>query len=192
MKKHHFYSLIAVIAALALTAAACGSDADTSSTNTDDTSSIDVGENLPLADDTTNAPLTEGACLPDEPDCEDTIVIDPEDVTDLSDTTGEATSSGMTVEGGLSITEALASPVEGIIAVRGHLFDKGSPMLCEELVGGGEGYGCEGERISVSNVDLESFPNIVFFEGTAYTEDEITLFGELIDGTLTVDELVAQ
>jgi hypothetical protein len=192
MKKHHFSSLLAVIAALALTAAACGSDAETSSTITDDTSSIDVGENLPLADDTTNAPLTEGACLPDEPDCEDTIVIDADDVTDLSDTTGGATSSGMPVDGGLSITEALASPVQGIIAVRGHLFDKGSPMLCEKLVGGGEGYVCEGERISVANVDLESFPDIVFLEGTTYTEEEVTLFGELIDGTLTVDELVAQ
>ena len=192
MKKHHFSSLIALIAALALTAAACGSDGDTGSTNPDDTSSIDVGENLPLADDATNTPLTEGACIPDEPDCEDTSVIDPEDVTDLSDTTGEAASSGMTVDGGLSITEALASPVQGIIAVRGHLFDKGSPMLCEKLVGGGEGYGCEGETISIANVDLESFPDIVFFEGTAYTEQEVTLFGVLIDGTLTVDKLVAQ
>ena len=97
----------------------------------------------------------------------------------------------MTIDGGLTIAEALATDATGIIAVRGHLFDDGTGFqLCESLIGLGERYGCDGDHIAVTNIDIEAVPDIVFFEGTTYTEDEITLFGELTDDTLVVDPLV--
>ena len=80
----------------------------------------------------------------------------------------------------------------GIIAIHGHLFDDSSGLqLCESLIGLGERYGCDGEHIAVTNLDPTEVPDVVFFEGTTYTEDEITLFGELTEGTLTVDRLVS-
>jgi len=64
-----------------LLATACGSDDDTSST----TVAPAAGE-LPPADEPSE-PLTEPACLEDEPDCDDTLVVDeePQDLPDATD-----------------------------------------------------------------------------------------------------------
>lgn len=199
-KKRHPLYLVALIAALLLTAAACGSDSDPGST-TSDAPIVDDGGGLPLADgEPPDVPFAEGACLPDEPECEDTLVEEP-DVRDLPDAptedpnkepAGTAADSGMTASGGLTIPEALATDASGTIAIRGHLFDDGGGLqLCESLIGLGERYGCDGQRISVTDLDAKQVPEIVLFEGTTYTEEQITLFGELIDRTLVVDQLVA-
>ena len=190
---------LATLAALALTAAACGS-----SSNADDTTTADDTEGSPLAgaDEAGDTPAVAGVCAPGHPDCEDTLVVAP-DVSDLPSTgdegpvpgaTDAVRSSGTTIDGGLTISEALATDATGILAVKGHFFDDGTgPRLCEGLVGLGERYGCDGQHISVTNLDSDTLgTSVVFHDGLTYTEDLLTLFGELVDGSLIVDNLVAR
>lgn len=181
LNTRHLLALVATVTALLLTAAACGSDSDPGLTTGEVPTTEDSG-GLPLADDGADTPVVSSMCAPGEPDCEDTAVTD----------SGVASSSGMTVGDGLSIPEALGTDATGIIAVHGHLFDDGGGLqLCENLVSLGERYGCDAAHISVADLDLTEVADIVLLEGTSYTEDEVTLFGELVDGTLTVDSLVA-
>ncbi len=188
---------LATLAALALTAAACGS-----SSNADDTTTADDTEGSPLAgaDEAGDAPVVAGVCAPGHPDCEDTLVVDP-DVSDLPSTGDEGPVPGATdavivvptIDGGLTISEALATDATGILAVKGHFFDDGTgPRLCEGLVGLGERYGCDGQHISVTNLDSDTLgTSVVFHDGLTYTEDLLTLFGELVDGSLIVEPLRA-
>lgn len=190
---------LAVVMAALLVAAACGSDTATTPT-TGGVPTINDRNGLPLAETGEDAPIVAGMCAQGEPDCEDTIVVDHE-VQDLPDTNDNpealpnvadaATNSGMVVGGGLSIPEVLTTDATGIVAVRGHLFDDGSSLLfCERLVGLGERYGCGGEGIPITGLDPTRVPDVVFLEGTTYTELEIILFGEVVDGTLVVNDLV--
>jgi hypothetical protein len=180
LNTRHLFALVATVTALLLTAAACGSDSEPGLTTGEVPTTEDSG-GLPLADDGADTPVVSGVCAPGEPDCEDTAV---------SNSDSES-SSGMTVGDGLSIPEALATDATGMIAVHGHLFDDGGGLqLCEKLVSLGERYGCDAAHISVADLDLTTVSDIVLLEGTSYTEDELTLFGELVDGTLTVDSLV--
>lgn len=110
-----------------------------------------------------------------------------------SDGGGEVdSSSGMTVDGGLSVSEALdsdAAGVTGVLAVKGHLYDEGAgAALCETLTGGGERYICGGPLLPVEGLDLEPLRDaVIIHDGLTYTEDEITLLGEIVDGTFVVD-----
>ena len=115
---------------------------------------------------------------------------DSEELPVLDDDGG--TSLGMPIDGGLTVSEALATEATGTLAVKGHLFDDGTgPQLCEGLVGLGEQYGCDGEHIALTNLDLATIGDaLVFHEGLTYTEDAVTLFGELVDGSFIVDSLV--
>ena len=104
-------------------------------------------------------------------------------------------SSGMTVEGGLSVSEALdsdATGVTGVLAVKGHLYDEGmGAALCETLTGGGERYTCGGPLLPVEGLDLESIRDaVIIHDGLTYTEEEITVLGEIVDGSLVVDPTV--
>lgn len=62
-----------------------------------------------------------GACIADEPDCDDTAVPggDPSDLPPPADTPDEPSPTGMLVGGGLSVADALATDATGIIAVKG-------------------------------------------------------------------------
>jgi len=81
----------------------------------------------------------------------------------------------MVVDGGLSVEAALGSDATGVVAVRGHLFDDGTGLrLCEGLVSLGERFDYFGERIEVNNLDVETVPDVVFLEGTTFTDDETT------------------
>lgn len=187
--------LIAPLAAMALVATACGSGDEADTTTAEEVPEVaDADDGLPLADGDAEPVPGEGPCAEGEPDCEE-IEDDPkpEDLPDASESGDDAaSSSGMTADGSLSIAETLASDVTGMVAVHGHLFDDGTGLrLCESLRGLGERYGCDGEQLEVNNLDIETVPDIVFFEGTAYTEEELVLFGELVSGTLVVDSLVA-
>ena len=100
--------------------------------------------------------------------------------------------SGMTVAGGLRVSEALdgdATGVTGVLAVKGHLYDDGEgTALCETLTGGGERYICGGPLLPVEGLDLEPIRDaVIIHDGLTYTEEEITVLGEIIDGTLVVD-----
>ena len=142
--------------------------------------------------------ITSGQCAEDTPDCDDAAVIDEDAAPDVSqpptsDGGGAVDSaSGMTVAGGLRVSEALdgdATGVTGVLAVKGHLYDDGEgTALCETLTGGGERYICGGPLLPVEGLDLEPIREaVIIHDGLTYTEEEITVLGEIIDGTLVVD-----
>jgi hypothetical protein len=187
-------ALFGFVVLVAMFGVSCGSSGDEETVTDEELSeTVGIDDGLPLADDEADSVGDESPCVEGEPDCEDVIAGDTqaEDLPDSSDDDQSVAGSGMTVDGGLSIAEALAGDTTGVLAIRGHLFDDGSGLrLCERLVGAGERYACDGRWVDVTNVDSDAVPDIVFLEGTTYTENEITLFGELIDGVLVVDPLV--
>lgn len=193
-----------VVGGLALAAAACGSATSESET---DTGLAPVSDGLPLADQEAGEPSVQAACLPEEPLCEDSAADSGQEPPQTSD---EATprvpavdtgpeeisggeTAGMPVEGGLTIAEALATEATGVIAVQGHLYvDQDGTQLCDELVGGGERYVCGGALLDLADFDPAILgPALVFHDGLTYTEETITLFGELDDGLFAVENLVA-
>ncbi len=203
-KRKHAIRLAAVLAAVALTAAACGSGSDDSDATVEaDTVGINDAGELPLADDSDSddGAVVAAACAPGEPDCEDTLVSDTV-VTDLPSTDQEeapetdpsaVSSSGMPVDGGLTIPEALATDATGVLAVTGKLFgDETGVRLCEGLVGLGERYGCDGVSLPLDSLDLEVFGSaVVYHEGITYIEEPVTLFGEMVDGSFVLADHVA-
>lgn len=198
LKQRHLLTLAALVGALGLVAGACGSDGEPG-LSTGDVATIEDSDGLPLADDTGDTPVVSGMCAPGEPDCEDTLVKDT-GVQDLPDPSGRdehagdpPVSSGMTIDGGMTVSEAVATGATGVLAVKGQLFDDGTGLqLCEGLVGLGERYGCDGKHIWVINVDLETVgASVVYHDGIVYTEEVVTLLGELVDGSLIVDNLAA-
>jgi hypothetical protein len=203
--------MTSMLAAIVLAAVACGSEVDTADTADidanavtagDTTSDQDTGELPVVSDDqVVDTPVVAGMCAPGEPDCEDTLVIDPpvkdlpppDDEEEVTATADDSGSSGMTIDGGLTISEALATDATGILAVKGHFYDDGTgPGLCEGLIGLGERYGCDGEYVSITNFDNASAGmDLVIHDGLTYTEELVTVFGELVDGSLAIDNLVA-
>lgn len=185
-----------LLVAAAFFAAACGSTANS-------------GELSELDPNASDGPGTADACLVGERECNDTPPVDAE-VTDLPDnSTPEETDpttdepevtdkpveqihTGNTVDGGLTVSEALATDATGILAVKGQLFDDGTGMrLCERLIGLGERYGCDGASVEVVNLDTEAASGfLIFHEGTTFTEGPITLFGELVDGSLLLGHAI--
>jgi hypothetical protein len=134
-----------------------------------------------------------GMCVETEPDCDDVGVVSGDDAGDI----GSAGSAGMLADGGLTVSEALATEASGVIAVKGFVVaDSDGVRLCEALaessppqcggaamllagmtvtdldaLGGGEGF------------DLESS------QGVSWTDDSVSLFGEMVDGDFVVDLL---
>ena len=123
-------------------------------------------------------------CEADAPDCGDAIPSDEPDGT-------ETPSMGVPVDGGLTVTEALSRSATGVIAIQGFLFDDGSgPKLCEALA---ESFPpqCGGASIPVSgHVGTFDVP-LVSEQGVTWTDQPVTLFGEIIDRTFVVDSTVS-
>lgn len=161
--------LFGVFGLLTLLAAACGgSDDDAPGQESDVTVTSVVGDSGAGDPDTSEPQTSEGG--------------------------GEAdSSSGMSVNGGLTVSEALSTDAEGVLAVRGHLYDEGTGAgLCESLTGGGERYTCGGALLPVEGLDLEPIQDVVIVhDGLTYTEEEITVLGAIVDGTLVVDPTVS-
>jgi hypothetical protein len=187
MAKKRWLCLVVVVAFLST---ACGdSDANVDSGDGDE---IPVN---PVAGD--GDVSTEPMCVEDEPDCDDTAVIPdegqdlptPDDEPATATNTGEV-SSGMTVDGGLTVSEALATNATGTLAVRGYGFvEESGSRICESLAPGGERYECGGASVEVANLDLDTIgATVVIHDGLTYSDEEITVLGELVDGVLTVDQ----
>lgn len=202
LKRNRTRSFGYLMVAAALFVAACGSTADSGEPTIVDPNGGETSDGLPVSDvdNEGDDPGTADACLVDEPECNDTPPVDA-DVTDLPLTPDDEpdatkpddpTLSGVTVDGGLTISEALSTEAEGTLAVNGHLIADGDGIrLCEGLVGLGERYGCDGAAIDVINLNLEAASGfLIFHEGISYTETPITLFGELVDGSLVLRESV--
>jgi hypothetical protein len=185
MAKKRWLGLVVVVAFFST---ACG-DSDVDSGDGDE-----IPVNPDAGDDNVS---TEPMCVEDEPDCDDTAAIPdegqdlptPDDEPATAADTGEL-SSGMTVDGGLTVSEALATEATGTLAVRGFGFvEESGSRICESLAPGGERYECGGASVEVANLDLEAMgATVVIHDGLTYSDGEITVLGELLDGVLTVDQ----
>lgn len=149
-------------------------------------------QELPINDNpATDDPLVNSVCAPGEPECEDTSVVvevdDPE-FEPLPDST-----SGPTFHGELTVSAAVGLEGEGTVAVRGYLFfDEDGKSLCEELAPGGERYECGVARIPVENLSFEVFGDlIVHHDGLTYSQEPVSVLGELVDGVLIVSAFVS-
>ncbi len=87
----------------------------------------------------------------------------------------------------------MATKAVGTLAVRGYGFVDGDvSRLCESLAPGGERYECGGASVVVEGLDLgEAGATVVFHDGLAYTDEEITVFGEMVGNILVLDPLVS-
>ena len=164
-----------ICAVLAVAVAACSGDA--------------AEDELPINGDT--PPAAAGACLVDEPDCNDTGAL-PDDDNPLPPPSddGATVSGGMVADGGLSVSDALTTDATGVIAVQGFLFDDGSgPVLCDALA---ESFPpqCPGVSIPVSGHEEVIGVPIMTEQGVSWTDQTVVLFGEIVDGTLVVDPTV--
>ncbi len=141
----------------------------------------------PVADD---SPII-AVCAPGEPNCEDTTV-----VVDLDDPESEKladSTTGPTFHGEFTVEEAVGFEGEGTLVVRGHLFfDEDGDSLCEELAPGGERYECGVARIPVENLSPEAFGDlIVHHDGLTYSQEPVSVLGEVVDGVLVVSAFVS-
>ena len=173
------YSIRSVIAltALLLILTACGSD-------------VDTGE-LPINDNPGDTPAPIATCIEDEPDCND-MGVTGDTPQDLPNDDGVVSpSSGMVVDGGLTISEALESTATGVLAVQGFLLDDGSEArFCEALA---ESFPpqCGGASVPIVGYDEVVSVPLTSAEGTTWTNETFVVFGEIIDGVLTVDSTVS-
>jgi hypothetical protein len=193
--------VVALLAVFLLVVAACGDD-DSGNVEQAPTAppGAQVSDPLPVNDNPGDTPAVSSACFEDEPDCQDTLVGNPEpqDLPPPSDdepgtaTGGGATvSGGALVDGGLTVSEALATDATSVLAVHGFLLDDGSgARLCELLA---ESYPpqCGGAFVPVTNYEEVIGVPLSNAQGVTWTDSEVTVFGEIIDGTLVVDPMVA-
>ncbi len=102
----------------------------------------------------------------------------------------DATSSGMTVDGGATIPEAIAYQGQEVIAVKGYVVRDGeNDKLCEVLA---ESYPpqCGGATLTIENPETLDNLALIEAEGVQWSEDYVTVFGHISDGVLTIDPMV--
>ena len=185
-------SLIAVFTVLALVAAACGSGNEQAAPGA--RASSDQSSVLPPNSNPDDTPTAAGACIADEPDCEDTAVPggDPSDLPPPADTPDEPSPTGMLVDGGLSVADALATDASGVIAVKGLLLiDDQGARLCELFAESAPPL-CGGALILVTNYEEVLSVPLTSAQGVSWTDQLVSFLGEIVDGTLVVDPTVAQ
>lgn len=151
-----------LLAALALLLAACGGGDDTTA-------------ELPIND--ADEPGTIAAtCLEGEPNCDDTPGGEPQDLPS-GDSDGPAVPM-------LTITDA--ADATGQVTVTGFLVDvAGESRLCEALA---ESFPpqCGGASVTLTSLD-QIDPDELKTEGdVTWTDYQVTVFGEMVDGTLVV------
>jgi hypothetical protein len=177
-KVHPLTQVFALAAALFLVLAACGT-----------TDTGDSGE-LPRNDNPLDTPGAAGACLEGEPDCNDTGDMNTPGPLPLDDSLGNGdavTGSGAPADGGVSVSEALASGGEGLITVQGFLVaDDAGAKLCEALA---ESYPPQCGGASVPVVDYEEMVDVPTqnAQGVTWTDQFLSLTGEVVDGVFVVD-----
>jgi hypothetical protein len=175
-------TMTTLLATAVLALAACGSSGDDAETPNPD------------ADE----PAVAALCAQDEPDCDDVGYIDaplPLDPNANADDSGDLVAvGGMTADGGLTVDQALTGDVTGVLAVTGNLFDDGTGLrMCSALA---ESFPpqCGGSSLTVDGfgfdrmIELPNYEDIqVQSSGTVtWTDGQVTLFGEVVDGTLVV------
>lgn len=140
---------------------------------------------LPVDDGTGDQPVTQGACIETEPDCEDTVA----EPLPLNDDEAVSPGMGAVAGNGLTVAEAIASDLDETLAVGGFLLaDADGVRLCDVLA---ESYPpqCAGEgALTVEGLDLDEYP-VEEAEGVRWTNDLVVIFGQVLDGVLVVDQL---
>ncbi len=183
--------LIAVFTVLALVAVACGSGneqaAPEAPAGSDDSSVLLPNSN---PDDT---PAVVGACIADEPDCEDTLLPgdEPSDLPPPADTPNEPSPTGMLVDGGLSVSDALATNATGVIAIKGFLLVDGQGARLCELLAESLPPQCGGAEIPVTGYEEVLGTPLKSAQGISWTDKLVSFLGEIEDGTFVVDPTVA-
>lgn len=166
--------LLVLFAAFALVLAACGGDDETNS-------------ELPINDGSNVGGPAAGACLEGEPDCNDTPGGVPQDLPGP----GAGDGSGMVVDGGLTIGDALAANPTGTIALQGFVVAVGEELrLCEALA---ESFPpqCGGASLLLDSLDTID-PDELKTEGNVtWTDFSQTVLGEL-NGDLLVTTGLSQ
>ena len=156
--------LLVLLGVLALAAAACGGS--------------DAGNTGSLAPDGSDVPDVAGACLANDPDCED--IGDPNaDPNTPTDATDEPITPSTTV----SVTELLAAgTIDGPFVVTGYLFvdAAGNAVLCEAIA---ESYPpqCGGQSIEVAG-DIPMWDDLTTDQGVRWSDNPVDLEGTF-DGT---------
>jgi hypothetical protein len=174
------YSSRSVIAftVLLLVLAACGAE-------------VDTGE-LPINDNPGDTPAPLATCIEDEPECNDTGVVNdtPQDLPNDGEDDVLSPSSGMVVDGGLTISDALGTDATGVLAVKGFLVADDSGALFCELLAESLPPQCGGASIAIEGYDEVVSVPLKEAQGVTWTDDVFTVFGEIIDGVLVVDNSV--
>ena len=161
-----------VVLVVALMAGACGGTAD---------------------EIATDGAAIAGTCPIDTPDCVDTVgssdgpIVANDGPLFVNDepTDGLSPSAPLVIGEGLTVSEALATEATGVLAVQGFYVNDGTgALLCESLA---ESFPpqCGGASIPLQNVDADNF-DIQSEEYVTWTNETVTLFGEIIDGAFVV------
>lgn len=166
--------LAALIAALSLAAAACGGG--------------DTDAQVPV-NDAGDRPVVASACLIEEPECDDTPAGDQEPQDLPSGDDGAVNSGGLVIDGGLTIPDALTTDATGIIAVQGFLIDDGQEARLCELLAESFPPQCGGASILIDSLDQIDPDELVSGGDVTWTDQLVTVLGELVDGTLVTTPL---
>ena len=191
MEKPIRLTLIAIFTVLALVAAACGSDPEQGAPQAP--GGPEKPAVLPPNSNPDNTPDPFGACLEGEPDCNDTAGPGdkPPDLPPPSDPFDEPSPTGMLVDGGLSVADALATDLTGVIAVKGFLMvDDQGARLCE-LLAESLPPQCGGAAISVTGYEEVLGTPLESAQGISWTDELVSFLGEIVDGAFVVDPTVA-
>jgi len=108
----------------------------------------------------------------------------------MEDTSGD---QPLYVEGepreGLTLDQALATDATGILEVRAFVFvDEAGPRLCSVMAASLPPL-CGGDTIALANLDAVDASWLEQADGIQWTNEYVTLFGEIIDGQFVVDPL---
>ncbi len=103
---------------------------------------------------------------------------------------GDAASSGLVIDGGLTIPEAIAYQGDQIVAVKGFVFrDDQTDALCELLA---ESYPpqCGGASLIIENPEATGTMVLQEAGGVQWSDEYVTVFGRISNGRLTIDTTV--
>ena len=155
--------LLLLIGSFALVVAACGGDSATT-------------EELPLDSGAGGDQPIAGACLEGEPDCNDTPGGEPTDLPPPGNTGNEPSPA--------AIQPGAAADASGPVAVEGFIVAVGDEVkLCEALA---ESFPpqCGGDFVTVTSLDQVDPDDIQSSGDVRWTDYTVTIFGEMVDGTL--------
>ncbi len=133
-------------------------------------------------------PVVSAVCAPEFPDCDDTVVIDGDDLFPNDEpqdgVAPSAGASGMLAGGGLTVAEALTTDASGILAVQGfYVDDANGTRLCEALA---ESFPpqCGGANVDLGDLSGIDLGELQSNGDVTWSDDVVVIIGELIDGVL--------